>query len=170
MFKFNRPANLSNKKAFSLMEIMVAISLLGLVIIIVCGVFVRGLDAIKKGKYRACAIHVCNQKFSELDNLDFGNPSGIEIESIKVPPPDGYIEGFADFDSHGNSIIPWDSTMGVVDFEILGLQEMAGIEYNFHIFIEGYDVNLKKFKIQINWQEPGGKRKLILSKLVTRRI
>jgi len=170
MYRFKNNTLFPCKKAFSLMEIVVAVALLGMVISIVCGVFVHGLHAIKKGKYRAGAIHVANQKFAELNNLDFGDPNGIPVVELKVPPPDGYIEGFASYVAHRTGDIPWNTLIGVSDFEVTGVQDMGWVDYNFHIKIEGYDINLKKIVVEVTWKEPDGNRKLELSRLMTKRI
>jgi prepilin-type N-terminal cleavage/methylation domain-containing protein len=148
------------KKGFSLTEIVIAIALLGMVIAIVCGVFVKGLEAIKKGKYRSAGLHVADKKFTEFNNYDLADPNGIIITE-----PNQYIKGVT---SASSSSIPWNSLLGTVDCVIYGTEDMVGINYNFSIKVEGYQNNIKKVSVTVTWPEIDGTKTVQLSKLVSR--
>ena len=155
------------KKGFSLMEIIIAVAVLGIVIISVCGVFLHGLDAIKKSKYRGCAVHIASQKFTELEEVDLGNNSGIPTDKISIPPGDGgYIEGFQSSAPDNVDFINWGSS-GVF-YTIKGKQSMEDIPYDFTITIENYGDNLKKITVEVFWREVEGDKKVKLCKLISR--
>ncbi|MEQ8225503.1 MAG: prepilin-type N-terminal cleavage/methylation domain-containing protein [Candidatus Eremiobacterota bacterium] len=149
------------RKGFSLTEIVIAVALLGMVIVVVCGVFVKGLEAIKKGKYRAAGIHLIDKKFAEFNNFDLGNSSGIIISD-----PNQYIKGF---DHANGDSIPWNSPKGTVDYVIYGTEHMAGIDYDYAIKIEGYQDNMKKIAISVTWPDLQGQKNLEISKLLCRK-
>ena len=160
---------MKSHKGFTLIEIMIGVGLLGIVIVTVCGVFIKGLHAIKKGKYRAGAIHVANQKFDEIKEADWGEPQGLPTAGLIDCPPSGYIEGFLFYEDPGGygSYIDWDFNRG--DFAIYGLQDMAGIEYNFDITVSYYQNNIKRVTTKVMWEEIEGEKSLNLCTLVTRR-
>ena len=154
------------EKALTLTEIVVAVALLGLVMVSLSGVFVRGLYAIKKGKYRAAAIHIGNQKYAELKSIDWGNPLGIPTE--RLDEPDCIIEGHTiSIPNKNGDYIPWDITAD--PYEIYGLQEMADIEYDFYIKVDSYDRNLKKIMVTVSWKEVEGDRSIDLCTLLVRK-
>jgi prepilin-type N-terminal cleavage/methylation domain-containing protein len=156
----------NSKQGFSLVEIMTAIGIMGLVIVTICGVFVYGLNAIKKGKYRACAIHIANQKFTELEEADTGNNSGIPTDKLSVPPDSGgLIEGFSSCNPNNIPYIDW---INGPTYEIFGKEYMENIPYNFSIKIENYTDNLKKITVNVQWKEIEGVRHIELCKLLSR--
>ncbi|HPZ08751.1 MAG TPA: prepilin-type N-terminal cleavage/methylation domain-containing protein [Candidatus Eremiobacteraeota bacterium] len=164
---------LSHIKGFTLIEIMTAVGILGILIVTICGVFVHGLYAIKKGKYRSAAIHVANQKFTELSEVDLGDPGGIPTEKISVPISEGgCINGFIDCEKNGNeNYIKWVGT--AEPYVINGRQKMADIDYNFKITIEAYKNNiedLKKVTVLVTWTDVHGNQRIRLCTLLTRRI
>ena len=154
------------KKGFTLIEIMTAIAILGLVIVTICGVFIHGLNAIKKGKYRACAIHIAKQKFNELGEINLGDPSGIPVKKLSEPPPEECIEGWQNSDPDIGDYIRWDASTPL--YKISGKQKMAGIEYDFDVVIEHYHKNLKKVTVKVTWKEIEGERKVELCTLLSR--
>ncbi len=158
---------MTGRKGFSLVEIMIAVGVLGVVIVTICGVFLHGLHAIKKGRYRAAALHIANQKYSELNNLDWSNPAGIPTDKLSQPPPDGVIEGWTSF-SHGDPYIRWDNIFD--EYEIRGMQNMAGIDYNFYIFIKGEAADLKMVTVRVKWKEIEDMKKVELCTLIARKI
>jgi len=170
MYKFRNNTLSHCKKAFSLVEIMTGIGLLGLIIITICGVFVHGLEAIKKGRYKGGAIHIANQKFDEVKEADWGDPSGVPTAGLSDAPPAGYIEGF-DFciDPGYGSCIGWKKTDYMGEYRISGLQNMSGIDYGFDIYIDCYGDNIKKVTVKVTWQEIGGEKTLELCTLIPRR-
>ena len=174
MCKYGETYRLMKKKysykGFSLIEIMIAIGLIGVVIVTVCGVFVHGLDAIKKSKFRAGAIRIANQKFAELNKVDLGDPNGIPVEKLSLPDPNGYIEGL-DHCVPGNiQYILWDGNAD--SYELIGRQYMDNIPYNFNMTIANFKLknNIKKVTVTITWSEIGGERTIELCTLMSRSI
>ncbi len=161
------PVTLSCKKGgMTLTEIIISVALLGMVIITLSGVFVRGLYAIKKGKYRASAIHIGNQKYAELKSLDWTNPLGLPADKLNAP--DCVIEGHTLSVPHNNDdYIPWDITAD--PYEIYGLQEMSGIRYDYYIILESQDKDLKKVQVKVSWEEPEGEKDVTLCTLIVRK-
>ncbi len=154
----------SKKQGFSLTEIVIGVALMGLVILVICGVFVQGLNAIKKGKYRAMALHIANQKYAELTNIDWSHPYGI-IEDDLCSPPTGYIEG-SSYSSSGG-YIDWVGGSCIVD----GSQTMDNIDYTYRITLEPYPSatrNIKKVSVTVRWKEIKGEQKVRLCTLISR--
>jgi len=56
-------------RGFTLIETVLSVAIMGLVIITVLGVFVHGINAIKKGRYALTATNVAEKKISEVRNL-----------------------------------------------------------------------------------------------------
>lgn len=155
----------STKEGFSLTEVVIGVALMGLVIIVICGVFVQGLNAIKKGKYRAMALHIANQKYSELTNVDWSHPYGI-VEDDLCSPPTGYIEG-SSYSSSGG-YIDWTGGSCIVE----GSQTMDNIDYDYRIIFEPYGTamkNLKKVSVIVRWKEINGEQKVRLCTLISRK-
>ncbi|MEQ8223458.1 MAG: type II secretion system protein [Candidatus Eremiobacterota bacterium] len=155
-------------RGFSLIEIMTAIGIMGIVIVTVCGVFVHGLDAIKKSKFRACAIRIANQKFSELNKADLGDPNGIPLDKLSLPDPNGYIEGLEHCAPTGFQYISW---QGDADsFELTGKQSMDNVPYTFNMTIANFKSknNIKQVTVKITWSEVEGEKKIELCTLISR--
>lgn len=159
------------QKAFSLTEVIIAVAILGIVLVTVCGVFVHGLHSIKKSKYRSGAINIANQKFDEIKEADWSCPSGLPVDKLSQPSPDGVIDGFVSCLSNGNDpYILWDTQ--VAAFVIYGFQVMGGIEYDYTISIEPtkpYDPYVKRVSVLVEWDEVEGKKDLELVMLIARR-
>jgi len=153
---------------FSLIEIMIAVGLIGVVIITVCGVFVHGLDAIKKSKFKACALRIANQKFSELNKVDLGDPNGIPLNKLSLPDPNGYIEGLEHCTPDSVQYIPWEGSAD--PFEFKGKQYMDNIPYTFNMTIANFKSrnNIKKVTVKITWFEIGGEKTIELCTLISR--
>ena len=154
-------------RGFSLPELLISVGLLCVVIITICGVFMHGLDAIKKGKYRAAALHIANQKFSELNSIDWNDKNGLPTAKL-LDPPTGYIEGYISAEPDSISYIPWD-VLTVPEYKITGQESMAGVDYNFTIIIRSYRENLKQIIVTVYWQENNVERKVELCTFMARK-
>jgi len=157
-----------SNRGFSLIEIMTAIGILGMVVVTVCGVFVHGLDAIKKSKFRACAIRIANQKFAELNKVDLGDPNGIPVDKLSLPDPDGYIEGLEHCTPTGVQYISWQGDAD--DYELTGKQYMDNVPYTFTMTIANFKSknNIKQVTVKIKWAEIEGERTIELCTLISR--
>lgn len=151
------------KKGFSFIELLLAIALLGVIIVTILGVFVHGLHAIKKSRYRVIAVNIANKKCSELRYLFLNNGDPISADTIK-----NNIYGTDNVDSD----FKWDS--GTI--EIIGKETADHIPYNFIINIsqegssdtKGLILLLKKIDIEINWKEVEGIRNVKMSTYLSR--
>ena len=156
------------KKGFSLIEILIAIALLGVIIVVICGVFVIGLESIKKGKSRATAFHIANKKFAELSNIDVTDDRGIPVDQFEL-----FVKGYQNANQYGNTVrIPWDTPGGTPDYDISGMEVIEGKDFNFEIKIEGYDSDLKvkKLSVEVKWIESEeGEKKLVLYSLLAKK-
>ena len=154
-----------HQKGFSLVEIIIAIAILGLVVVTICGVFLHGLNSIKKSKYKACAIHIANQKFSEIQDSDWSYPSGLPADRLSQA---GLIEGFQYYSdpSDNGSFIDWNYGTSVA---VYGTQSMGGIDYDYTISIDPNQPYVKKVSVLLEWEEIKGHRQLKLSTLMARR-
>lgn len=152
-------------KGSNLIEIVLAIALLGMVIVIISGVFISGLESIKKGKEIAVALNIAKKKIDEIKRVDLTCSEGIYkkelLENIKGCNPDTLIPE--------DSYIPWDSTGNQ---EIEGTEILGGRDYNFFISIEGSENNLKKLTVKVDFSVPGdrGSKIVELTTLLARKL
>jgi len=153
-----------NKDGFTLSEIVIAVALLGMILVVISMVFIKGLFAIKKGRFRATAFHIANSKFVEISNAGLSDANGIPVADFPT-----LVNGYSSSIDHGNTdYIPWTNS-GTIDYEIKGVEKIPGLDYNFDITIEGYGNNLKKIGVEVTWNEPDmGKQKIQLYTLLTR--
>jgi hypothetical protein len=144
-----------HRKAFTLIEVVLAIGLMGLVITLIASVFVSGLYSIKKGKYRLLAINIADKKITELKNLPLGdNVIDTSTISSRIYGTTGVT---------GN--IVWDGSCKEVIID--GQENMNHIPYNYRIDVKD-DPNesyLKKVTIDVNWHDPQGGDKSV--KIIT---
>lgn len=151
------------KKGFSFIELLLAVVLLGVIIVTILGVFVHGLHAIKKSRYRVIAVNIANKKCSELRYLFLNNGDPISEDTIK--------NNIYGTDNVDNDFI-WDSG----NVEIRGKETADHIPYNFIINIaqegsndtKGVILLLKKVDIEVNWKEVEGTRHVKMSTYLSR--
>jgi prepilin-type N-terminal cleavage/methylation domain-containing protein len=153
-----------HKKGFTLSEIVIAVALLGIILVVISLVFMKGLFAIKKGRYRATAFNIANSKFVELSNAGLSEPNGIPVADFPI-----LIKGYTGCVDHGNTTsIPWPDSGGI-DYEITGVEQFPGLDYNFDITVQSYGDNLKKIGVEVTWNQPDvGKQRIQLYTLLTR--
>jgi prepilin-type N-terminal cleavage/methylation domain-containing protein len=153
------------KKGFSLLELLVAVAILGVILVTVCGVFIHGLNSIKKGKEIALSLTLANKKIDELNNLELRDPNGIKKKNLCE-----MIEGYAPVSIlPENTYISWGISG---EQEITGVETRAGIEYRFTIKIKGFQQDLKKITVEITHPglDPQGTKKIEINTLLARKI
>ncbi len=151
------------KKGFSFIELLLAVILLGVIIVTILGVFVHGLHAIKKSRYRVIAVNIANKKCSELRYLFLNNGDPIAADTIK-----NNIYGTDSVDNE----FKWDSG----NVEVTGKETVDNRPYNFIISIsqegstdtKGIILLLKKIDIEVNWKEVEGTHNVKISTYLSR--
>jgi len=147
---------------------MVATALAGILLVMLCGVFVYGLKAIEKGRFRSTAMNIGDRKityarkmikeldgssriqgnkaYSILTNGDDPN-SEVKIEGVNITSGDtGMYEIF--------KISP----PRAVNVDVLGFVSIKGTaRYKYKMHMEDYnlglDKGLKKVKVELYWDE-----------------
>jgi len=134
------------KKGFSLIEVFFALTIMGMICVLVCGVFVHGIDALKKSRYRVVAINIADKKFSELRYL----LSSTYLNTISATDLQSSIEGTDTVSAGFNWTPPCSVT-------ISGKETVDRKVYSFTINVKDYTgINdLKKVDISISWGEAG---------------
>ena len=162
------------KKGFTLVEVMIGIGLAGLLIVMLCGVFVYGLNAIEKGRLRSTALNLAERKISEAHNIirasDNGYISG-EILDRLISDNKGTItyDGTAiDLTDPDYNIDLWNVTGNTIRAEgTTVIRGTADYDYIFTMEDSSYylahpDMALKKITVEISWKEErvGGKKSI----------
>ncbi len=137
-------------RGFTLAELIMGISIMGFIIVTIAGVFVHGLSAIKKGKYKSGAINIASSKLAEFKKIPLQN---VIIYKSTIQSA---ISGTTNVDNDltwGTSSIP---------VEIKGQQNSNNIPYNYTMTVKEYTEdpnshisNIKKVTLLVTWQEPG---------------
>lgn len=168
---------ITKKRAFSLIETILAVSVMGLVIVTVLGVFVAGNNALKKGKARITGINIAEKKITETRNLlaTYNTPN-TDI-SIYIDP--NTISGtITSLDPSTNMIIWKDPPSGMTAAGIYGTESISAIGvYDYEIKIQDFinyssvtTFNLKEVTVTVYWIDPvSGKQKIItMSSLISK--
>jgi len=134
------------KKGFSLIEVFFALIIMGIICVLICGVFVHGIDALKKSRYRVIAINIADKKFSELRYL----LSSTYLNTVTVTDFQNNIEGTDSVSGAFN----WTPPCKV---EIKGKETVDRKTYSFTITVVDYNgiSDLKKVDISVSWGEAG---------------
>ena len=162
------------KKGFTLVEILFAVGLAGVLLVTICGVFVHGLNAIEKGRIRSTALNLADRKISETHNL----MKTIGRGAITVSGED-ILKSFSDYTSikyNGNTVSPsyacekfWDPGNKL---ELEGKTYINGTaEYKYKYTLEDYltSIDIKKVTIEVTWEdERVGSKKVYLESLVSK--
>ena len=149
------------KRGFSLAEVVIAVALLGVIIVIISGVFVRGLHAIKKSRYRVVAVNISDKKCSELRYLFLNTITPISRGEIADS-----IYGAESVDND----FDWGTLVSPAPpVHIEGKETVDNIEYSFIIEIsdEGTVDGLKEVEIKMVWPEVEGERSFNVSTLLS---
>ncbi len=159
------------KKGFTLIEILLGTGLAGVLLVMMCGVFVYGLNAIEKGRIRTTALNLADRKISESHNM------------MKILTPEGKIKGdklsavisnSKVIKFNGSNVNPaenypiWDP--GGVSVEAEGTVTIKGTgDFNYIYALTDYADNIKKVSIEVYWLEGKvGSKKIFLESLVSR--
>ncbi len=158
------------KNGFTLAELMVSLGLAGIILVVLCGVFVYGLSGIKKGKLRTTALELADRKIAEAQNLirslDGNYIKGSDLSSIISNQSKLLVNGTSpDRDMEYNI---WDSGGCTVEAE--GTVPIKGTgDYTYLFRLEDYDRNLKKIRVEVTWkEEKSGPRKIFLETIVSK--
>ncbi len=163
------------KKGFTLMEVMLGIALAGLLLVMLCGVFVYGLNAIEKGRIRSTALNLAERKISESHNLVKRAGSGDHLKGSDLrniisdsneilysgsPADPGQICKLWINDYDASRIIATGST---------SIKDTADFDYAF-IFEDTLYRDLKRVCVEIYWEdeERVGIKKVYLESFVSR--
>jgi len=163
---------LFKRKGYSLIEILLAVILLGLVLVVICSVFFKALLAIKRGQTSGTAMYIANKKIDEVRSVDLGNVKGIYIDELYE-----HIEGFDGLPTEFDNYISWDTTSGGISEKIITGKEGTRGEYEFIIEIRNYQEesltvdNLKSVTVEIKWYDSlqGKEKKLKVDTLLARK-
>ena len=157
------------KNGFTLAELMVSLGLAGIILVVLCGVFVYGMSGIKKGKLRTTALELADRKIAEVQNLmrslDGNYIKGSDLSSI--------ISDHSNLLVNGSSVDPdieyniWDPNGCKVEAE--GTVSVRGTADYIYLFrLEDYDRNLKKIRVEVTWkEEKTGPKKIFLETIVS---
>lgn len=147
------------RKGFTLAEIVISVGLLGVIIVIIAGVFVHGLHAIRKSRYRVVAMNIADKKCSELRELFLKNVPVILREEIKmnIDGTDSVSEDF--YWGLGSELVTID-----------GNETVDNLTYRFSINIdeEGTVDSLKTVNVTVTWKEVDGDHKVFISTCLSR--
>jgi prepilin-type N-terminal cleavage/methylation domain-containing protein len=151
--KSRMAANLSTK-GFTMMEMLWAIALMGTIMVVVAGVFVHGMNAIKKGRYQMWAFSVIEEKIIQFRKLPLNDPN----------IPASTIRDTLEANSVDNNL-SWGALSPAINVQ--GRKDLNFLKYNYQIKIEEYDpgssLNIKKITMDINWKEPDGRQEAVKS-------
>lgn len=160
------------KKGFTLIEVLLATGLAGVLLVMICGVFVYGLNAIEKGRIRTTALNLADRKISESHNLmkilnSAGDIKGDKLTAVISDNNIIKING-SKVDPAGNYSI-WDP-LNPVSIEAEGTVNIKGTgNFNYLYSLTDYDHNIKKVSVELYWQEGKiGSKKIFLESLVSR--
>lgn len=162
---------MNKEKGFSLAELILAVALTGLLLIVICGVFIFGLNAIEKSKIRSTALNLADKKIAETKNLimtldDYDRITGDRLISIISDSNEIKV---------GGQIITADEeyeiTWGLTGNELTATGEIsiAGTtDYNYQYELKDDQLNLKKVRVEVTWEEERvGPQKVVLESLVS---
>jgi len=164
------------KKGFTLMEVMLGIALAGLLLVMLCGVFVYGLNAIEKGRIRSTALNLAERKISESHNLVKRAGSGDHLKgsdlSNIISDSNEIFYGGSPADP-GQECELWVSDPSI-DTRIIAtgstsIKDTAYFDYAF-IFEDTLYSDLKRVCVEIYWEdeERVGIKKVYLESFVSR--
>ena len=161
------------KKGFTLIEVLLGIGLSGVLLVMICGVFVYGLNAIEKGRIRTTALNLADRKISESHNLmktikgSAGEIKGDRLTTVISDNSIIKING-SNVEPAGNYSI-WDP-LNPISIESEGTVTIKGTgNFNYIYSLTDYDNNIKKVSVEIYWREgKAGSKKIFLESLVSR--
>jgi len=138
----------SRINGFSLLEMVIATALLGLVLVTIGSVFAKGLEALKKGQKNGVALHITQKKIEEVINIDLADPDFILREKL-LTSVENYDPAKVSITPSGSTDLSWNDTFDTLTVE--GTEEVGGNSYDFNIKIEGYRPGLKKVSVTLKW-------------------
>ncbi len=162
---------------------MIAIGLAGVLMVVLCGVFVHGLDAIKKGRFRSTALNIADKKIVQFNGLmksvyDNGQIKGNELRAIITDGDTGVksikISGADVLDE--NTYIVWPdgaASSPVIPIEVEGSVSIKGTaNYKYKLTATDYKYPVEKWikqvRVEVKWEEERvGSKNVFLESLVS---
>jgi len=157
---------IKNKEGFTLSEIVIAIAILGLIMVAVSGVFIAGLNSIKKGKGISVGLCIASKKIDEINSVDLWDQLGISKAKLRASienyEPSSIVDAPTDY-------VPWDMTGSQ---NIDGIEEISNVKYNFTISILPFRNNLKKVTVEVYWNDDASnsQKRLELNTFLARKV
>jgi len=165
-------------RGFTLIETVMALAIMGLIIVSVLGVFVKGNQAIKKSQHQTTGITIAQKKLSETKSLLSLYP--MADDNIKAYISSSITGDINDIQPAG-AVIVWPSSSPIVPVTIKGTEVLSiNDKYDFEIYIEDYVStithtsmkDLKQVTVKVDWLDPVTGRMMItkMSTLITKPI
>jgi len=161
------------KKGFTLIEVLLGTGLAGVLLVMMCGVFVYGLNAIEKGRIRTTALNLADRKISESHNLMkalqgvTGEIKGNRLADILSDNRTVKVNG-SSVDSSGTYSLL--DPLNPAPVEAEGSVTIKGTgDFHYIYSLTDYEDNIKKVSVEIYWQEGRvGSKKIFLESLVSK--
>lgn len=141
-----------------------------------CGVFIYGLNAINKGRFRTGAFNIAEKKIVQVRRLikavQTTTITGEELRSIITDGDTSVktltIDGLP-VTADGSSYIIWPDP-GPMSLKAEGVVTVTGTAtYNYTLYLSYRDLWLKNVRVEVTWEEERvGPKKVILESIVSR--
>ncbi len=172
------------RRGFSLIEILIAISLSGILLVMLCGVFVYGLKAIEKGRFRSTAMNIGDRKITYARKMikelvkesDSSNIVGARAYYLLTngddPNSDVKIGGVNVTSTEAGKVKIFKvSPLETVNIDVHGFVTIFGTaRYEYKMHMEDYILGdcLKKVKVELYWkEEKAGSTSLFIESLIS---
>lgn len=126
----------NQQEGFSLIEILVTVSILGAILISLIGVFIYGFNLISKIKQVSLATQIAQEEVEFIRNLAFD-----EIGPYTAPDPDFIAENI-------------DPDERYTDYDLTLLRDLQG-SLTFDNNLAGLDPNIGKLTVKLTWSYRG---------------
>ena len=158
------------KKGFSIVELTIALGLSGLLLLVLCGVFIYGLNSIKKGRLISTGMNLATRKIEETRNmmkaLDvYDKIKGDRLKEIISSSNDIRVNNVTVDSNSQYQIWPTASIYATGSISIKGTAD-----YQYIYEMSDHSENMKKVKVEISWEgdKKTGLNKVSLISLVSR--
>jgi len=166
---------MKKENAFSLAEMVIAVAFTGMLLVVICGVFIYGLNSIEKSRIRSTALNLADRKIEETRNLmssldvyykikgdkligNFSDAETVEYNTATVDPAVEY------------EIWPSDPASSC-NIYLTGKIPVTGTaDYEINYLLEDYTPSkeLKKITVEVTWkEEKTGPQKVVLKTLMS---
>jgi len=163
------------ENAFSLAELLIAVAFTGMLLVVICGVFIYGLNSIEKSRIRSTALNLADRKIEETRNLMGSLDIYYKIKGDKLT------EIFSDAETVEYNTDPvdpaaeyeiWPVAPGSsCNIHLTGKVSVKGTaDYEVNYVLEDYPSSkeLKKITVEVTWkEEKTGPQKVVLKTLMS---